>query len=201
MSWSPEHKARSRQRILTTAARLFARQGFDQVSIDQVMQEAGMTRGAFYTHFSSKSELYGEAILEAAKTARETRLNSAHGTDLSIERLICAYLSEEHLGDENLHCPLAFLIGDITQRNDGVRDIWTRVFRGLVDILHRQSAQPASKQQGSEPHDAGYDRALQRAVMMIGGVAIARALKDEDLGRRLLDVCRDAALADTAEPA
>ncbi|MBR9885662.1 MAG: TetR/AcrR family transcriptional regulator [Oceanospirillales bacterium] len=182
MSWNPEHKARSRQRILTTAARLFARQGFDQVSIDQVMSEAGMTRGAFYAHFSSKSELYGEAILATAHAARDKHVQGPSATQQQLERIIGVYLSEEHLSGETLHCPLAFLVSDIAQRDDQVRDIWTRVFRGLVDIV------------GGNGED--YSHALERVVLMVGGVAIARALNDDDLSKQLLDTCRAAVLSE-----
>ena len=44
------------------ARRLFNRHGFEQVSIDHVMIEAGLTRGGFYHHFGSKDELYAEAV-------------------------------------------------------------------------------------------------------------------------------------------
>jgi len=39
MAWNPEHKNRSRERILDAAARLVTTCGFDAISIDQVMQE------------------------------------------------------------------------------------------------------------------------------------------------------------------
>ena len=54
MPYSAEHKARSREKILEAAVRLFAFRGFDQVSLDDLMQEAGLTRGAFYAYFVSK---------------------------------------------------------------------------------------------------------------------------------------------------
>ncbi|MBV1787996.1 TetR/AcrR family transcriptional regulator [Marinobacterium sp. D7] len=184
MSWSPDHKERSRQRILITAARLFAQQGFDKVSIDQVMSEAGMTRGAFYAHFSSKSELYGEAILAAARNARDSRLRPGAEPDKHLERVVTAYLSGEHISGDSLHCPLAFLVSDIAQRDEQVRDIWTRVFRGLVEVVRQ------------EPDEQGYARALQRVVMMIGGVAVARALNDDSLSQTLLETCRSAILDD-----
>lgn len=184
MSWTPEHKARSRERILSTASRLFAQLGFDSVSIDQVMNEAGMTRGAFYAHFASKSELYGEAILAAARTSRDTRMNCDGGSDMPLETLVNAYLSREHLSGDSLHCPLAFLVSDIAQRDDRVRDVWTQVFRGLVKIVQGQ-------QRGLSD-----ERAMQQVVMMVGGVAIARALNDDTLAQNLLATCRNAILDD-----
>ena len=61
MRYSPEHKSRTRQRILGTAARLFASKGFAATSIDDVMRNCGLTHGGFYMHFPSKAALYREA--------------------------------------------------------------------------------------------------------------------------------------------
>ena len=66
MPYSTEHKQRTRDKILSSAIRLFSNKGYDSVTIDQLMTDAGLTRGAFYTHFDSKNELYAEAILAAA---------------------------------------------------------------------------------------------------------------------------------------
>ena len=54
MPYSPDHKSKSKERILASATELFGRFGFDKVSINQVMKLARMTHGAFYAHFESK---------------------------------------------------------------------------------------------------------------------------------------------------
>ncbi len=62
MPYSAEHKARTRERIVTAARALFNRHGFEPVSIDQIMARAELTRGGFYNHFPSKAALYAEAV-------------------------------------------------------------------------------------------------------------------------------------------
>jgi AcrR family transcriptional regulator len=52
MPHPPEQKAETRARILQGARRLFNRRGFSEVSIEEVMSAAGLTRGGFYNHFS-----------------------------------------------------------------------------------------------------------------------------------------------------
>jgi TetR/AcrR family transcriptional regulator, transcriptional repressor for nem operon len=64
MPYTPEHKQQTRQRILRSARRLFNRKGFAAVTIDEIMTEAGLTRGGFYRHFASKEELYSEAVVQ-----------------------------------------------------------------------------------------------------------------------------------------
>src|SRR5262249_42307870 len=65
-----EHKFRTRARIVESARRLFNRHGFEQVSIDQIMAGAGLTRGGFYHHFGSKDELFAA---RSAVSRRVTR--------------------------------------------------------------------------------------------------------------------------------
>lgn len=51
MAWKQDHKENSKQRILQSAAKLFTHNCFKGILIDDVMQHAGLTRGAFYSHF------------------------------------------------------------------------------------------------------------------------------------------------------
>lgn len=62
MRYSRQRKQATRQRILDSASRLFAAQGFEATSIEAIMRECALTRGGFYAHFRSKSELYREAL-------------------------------------------------------------------------------------------------------------------------------------------
>lgn len=178
MPWHPDRKAQSRERILHTAARLFPRHGFAGVSIDTLMQEAGLTRGAFYAHFASKSELYAEAIVVAARQGVE-RLGLDAGPEARDR-----YLSREHLEGEAGLCPLASLVSDVAQQDPLVRESYTRLFRGFIDRV-AGGGEDARQQ------------TLQRAVMMIGGLAIARTLSDQALAEELLRACRQGGEADS----
>ena len=48
MKVSREQVAEHRTRILAAAARLFRLRGFDEVTVAEVMKDAGLTHGAFY---------------------------------------------------------------------------------------------------------------------------------------------------------
>jgi AcrR family transcriptional regulator len=80
-----ERQAHTRGELVDAAERLFIAQGFHATSIDAVAAEAGFTKGAVYSNFTSKEDLFFavyerrvdarvaeiEAILEAAPTVRE----------------------------------------------------------------------------------------------------------------------------------
>jgi AcrR family transcriptional regulator len=48
---------RTRVRILEAAAAAFARHGYDGVSLNELIRQSGLTKGAFYFHFASRDEL------------------------------------------------------------------------------------------------------------------------------------------------
>lgn len=49
---------KTRESLLVAARTVFSRQGYASTTLEQVAQEAGVTRGAIYWHFGSKAELY-----------------------------------------------------------------------------------------------------------------------------------------------
>ncbi|AFU99837.1 TetR/AcrR family transcriptional regulator [Simiduia agarivorans] len=175
MGWSASHKQDTRNAILDAAAGLFTRYGYEQVGVNQVMEAAGLTRGAFYAHFKSKAALYAEAIPHAARRAQQALLDSLPERP-DRQSMINGYLSETHRRGETLGCPLAFLTTDVSQRDPEVRAAYTHVFRGFIE----QFSKTPEKRQA----------AIKASVLMIGGMAIARALDDEDLVKELFEVCR-----------
>jgi len=59
-----EQRARTRRELLDAAARVFAEKGFHGASVDQVAEAAGYTKGAVYSNFTSKEELFLELLDE-----------------------------------------------------------------------------------------------------------------------------------------
>jgi AcrR family transcriptional regulator len=53
-----KRRPRTRAALLAAALETFAEHGFHAASIEQVCERAGFTRGAFYSNFSSKEELF-----------------------------------------------------------------------------------------------------------------------------------------------
>lgn len=54
----------ARERLLEAAARVFAEQGFNGASVDDVVAAAGLTKGALYWNFKSKEELFFALVEE-----------------------------------------------------------------------------------------------------------------------------------------
>ena len=99
--YSKGHYEETRAKIIHSARRLFNRFGFDSVSIDRIMSDANLTRGAFYRYFDSKSDLYAE-VLECFFTDPGWD-NSWKGVHIDLTaadigpQIVRAYLSRQHL--------------------------------------------------------------------------------------------------------
>lgn len=57
-----ESQEATRARLLQSAARIFVRAGFDGASVEQIAEEAGYSRGAFYSNFADKDEIFLEVL-------------------------------------------------------------------------------------------------------------------------------------------
>jgi AcrR family transcriptional regulator len=57
-----EKRAETRARLLDAAERVFLRRGLQGSSVEEIAAEAGFTRGAFYSNFKSKDELFVELL-------------------------------------------------------------------------------------------------------------------------------------------
>ena len=49
---------KTRQLLLDTALEMFGKKGFDNVTIDEIAKKCGVSKGAFYTHFNSKYDVF-----------------------------------------------------------------------------------------------------------------------------------------------
>jgi len=74
-------RERTRERLLDAAFAVFAHQGIRGASIEAVCEAAGFTRGAFYSNFSSKEELF----LALAERAMRRQLTSLESIGLEME--------------------------------------------------------------------------------------------------------------------
>jgi AcrR family transcriptional regulator len=66
--------------LLSAAAKVFARRGYDGASIAEISSEAGLTSGAIYAHYGSKAELFVSALRVYAEKDLD-QLISRHGSD------------------------------------------------------------------------------------------------------------------------
>ena len=116
MKVSKETSAKHRDELLNAASRLFRERGFDKVGIAEIAAAAGLTHGAFYTHFESKEALCAEVIAHASGRSRAA-LDSRLNWRASVE----AYLS----GVATATCYRGDYLATRLMLRSGVSRIWT----------------------------------------------------------------------------
>lgn len=97
----------TQQLILSAAEFLFARHGYDNITIDQIARHAGLTKGAVYYFFQNKAELFCMVIDRALHSIEQQCLSllEARRSGLEIARDIISFYV--HLAYDN---PNLFLI-------------------------------------------------------------------------------------------
>lgn len=191
MPYTPEHKQQTRERIVGAAARLFNRKGFAEVSIGEIMTAAGLTHGGFYRHFSSKEELYAEAVRHFLKKEMPARWQKGPGgrcpPDQAFARFVVdAYLSPDHLEDVDGSCPLVGLSTGVARSNGVVKAAYREVAQSMIEVFKANLEGRAAR-----------DQAMVLVSLCVGGMVLARALDDQDLADDFLATAHRHALKTT----
>ena len=180
MPYPAAHRERVREKVLASAQRLFNRRGFAAVSIDDVMSDAGLTRGSFYTYFKSKSDLYAQAVTRVVCEKQQGVSNGQGRHDA--QQIIREYLSQQHFDDVDGGCPMIGLPSDISRSDQSVRQAFESALRLMVEVFERDMQGLGRAARG---------RALATASLCVGGMVLARSIDD----RTLADEIREAALS------
>jgi len=190
MPYSSEHKAKTRRRIVENARVLFNRGGFAEVTIDEIMASAGLTRGGFYNHFRNKEELYTEAVAcflnGRGRTWREEAgVDPVHGGPATVRAMLDSYLSSEHLGDLDGQCPMIALPSDVARATPETRGAYEGLLRAMVWLFEHNLA---------SDHPTPRKTALALASLCVGGMVLSRTVEDPALAEEVRGAARSFAL-------
>jgi TetR/AcrR family transcriptional repressor of nem operon len=176
-----EQKARTRQRIVSTAAECFRAQGYNATGISELMQKSGLTNGAFYAHFSSKDHLLSEVAVEAARQMLEDWVEGVEGLSpyQCVEVLLARYLGTQHRDHPQFGCTLPTLGAEIARQDSEARQAVEHQLQ-----LSRMPLTQALMELGIKSADS---LAWGLLSMCVGGITLARAVEDAKLSTQILD--------------
>jgi TetR/AcrR family transcriptional repressor of nem operon len=170
MRYPVEETAAKHERIVKEASRLFRERGFEKVTVGEVMKAAGLTHGAFYAHFGSKEELQAAAVAYGQRVSLErVQRNKTRNKGSYADR----YLSPWHRDNPGDGCTMAALGQEVARSKPELK---TAFERGLEEIL---SAETEDRKE-----------AIFQAAAMIGGIVLARAVKDPRISNEILKSVR-----------
>lgn len=161
--------APAKQRILTTADRLFYDDGIRAVGIDRLIALSSVTKATFYKHYGSKDRLILEYIayrhLQVAEALDAAAQECDEPEELirEIGRMQVRFIN----GPGFRGCPFLNAATEFTDPSHPVRravDDHREWFRGILETLLRSAGHPL-------PGDAADDLVLARDGAMLGGYA------------------------------
>ena len=181
---SRKHHNRIRELVLQSAGRLFNRHGFNAVSIDDVMAEAGLTRGSFYCYFSSKSDLYAQSVARVVHEDSESP--KPNGSERGrADKIVQDYLSDTNQETTADTFPMIGLPNDISRTDRAVRQAFESALKLMI-----QSFEQAADASG----ETRRANALAIAALCVGGMVLSRSIDDRKLGDELRAAAKSTAL-------
>lgn len=191
MPYSAEHKRETRTKIVESARILFNRHGFQDVTIDMVMEKVGLTRGGFYNHFSSKELLYEAAVSSflmgrGAAWRKDVGVDPISPANEMAHQLIRGYLSADHLGDLDGQCPMIALPSDVARANPQVQSAYQMLLDAMVGLVENGLTQKSKEAR---------EQALSVAALCVGGMVLARTLPDSKLANEVRQAAQKSALS------
>ncbi len=149
-------RARTRERLLDAAFEVFAQEGVLAASVEQVTERAGFTRGAFYSNFGSKEELFA-ALLEREGQTQLAALAA------QIETLRPALERSAECGELSIEAPLLALLGSL--RRDRT---WSLVFAEFGLMAMRDARFGAAYLAHQQAFEMSLLPIVERAVELAG---------------------------------
>ncbi|MBD3895004.1 TetR/AcrR family transcriptional regulator [Halomonas sp. ML-15] len=188
MSDSTNRKAKSRERILKSAIELFSRQGFEKVSIGQIMKLAKMTHGAFYAHFASKEALYHASVRETLESSRAARLVKGPLSVKHLTELVANCCNLQELERKHKPGPETVLFNEIGNQNAEIRTLFEASYLRMKKMLEtRLIALSRLKKLPFEPdREVIADKSRAILASLVGAVAIAKSLPGEQERQQIL---------------
>jgi AcrR family transcriptional regulator len=132
------------QRLLAAATRLFAEQGYDRTSVQEIVEAAGVTKGALYHYFGSKDDLLHEVYARVLRVQQE-RLEVFANADEPIEKRLRAAAADvvvttiDNLDDASIFFrSMHHLSPEKNKQVRAERRRYHERFRGLVEEGQRE---------------------------------------------------------------
>lgn len=140
-----KHKKRQVEKIIAATLNVVQRDGFSQLNVSSIAEEAGLTRQTIYNHFPDVESIVSEAIdqhIQAMETHLLDAINSVAGFEnklLAVAELLFAVASSDHR-QVSLEMGLS---GEQRQRlTEQTNTIKSALLTPLNEILSEQSANP-----------------------------------------------------------
>lgn len=171
-----ERRAETRARILAATAEVVVERGLDGASIDEITDRAGYTRGAFYSNFSSKEELFVELCTQRLDAYAREVVPLIQAAPAHMRASEAVRLLDERRPDDQI-----LLLVELTRLRDSSPDAAALVSQFLdrfTRVVEDTIATTAADY--GDPNPATVRSAARGLVAALLGLALFRHLGQDD---------------------
>ena len=178
MRYEKGHKEATRRRIVETAAARFRKDGIEAVGVADLMADAGLTHGGFYSHFESKEDLVRAVVDEASVSSAERFQRRVE--EGGLKAWIRYYCSPAHRDHPERGCIVAALGAELGRHPVSTRRSFTERMDTLSEAIQKHlpsTMKPAQKRQTS----------ITIFAVLSGALQMARTVDDSALSDEILE--------------
>lgn len=191
--------AATRQKILTAATDLFSEVGYAAAGLGEVIERAGMTKGALYHHFDSKEALATAIIDQGTNLTRDAFRRVCESSSPALENMIHGvFVVTVLLASDKTARTAEQLIRGLAEFNSAASHAWCSLSDAMTTQARRASAEDDLRE-GVDPDT------VSEAILntMLGAHLLSKTADGMDHIERLtraLELFLPAIVADTALP-
>jgi len=192
MRYKPGHKEETRQKMIAAVSQGFRQHGYSGIGVDGLAKAAGVTSGAFYSHFGSKNGAFTAALEYGLNQVIEgVPMFQEKGGKRWIEDFVDYYLGRAHRDNLANGCAMTSLSPEVIRTDPATQKIYESKIDQIADLI------AVGLKGGSE--DKRRARAWAFLGVLIGGLTIARASESNKIADEIASAIRKAAITAAGE--
>lgn len=184
MRYDKTHKEKTRIKILDAALQEFRFHGYHGIGVDGIAKAAGVTSGAFYSHFKSKSDLFRSVIIIGISQLREHIDNIDSDNNNSLYEFINWYFSTSSKRQNNTSptkpmeggCALPSLSTEIVRADKKTQLAFQKELNQILKILAPMLDQNPTR---------GRQKTWTILSLMVGGISLSRSVQSPSIAKQI----------------
>jgi len=181
------NKEETRRKMLDAVGQGFREHGYAGIGVDGLAKAAGVTSGAFYSHFGSKGEAFEVALVAGLDEVIDgiPKYQNEYGANW-IKAFAEYYLGKPHRSNLACGCAMATLTTEVVRSGTGLHTEYEKKMKTIAGLVVRGLA-------GGTDEDR-FSRAWSMLGVLIGGINITRAVKSAKASEEIAEAIKTSAI-------
>jgi len=181
---NPERSERTRSKIITEAAELFHHKGYTATGLDELLKNAGVTKGAFYHHFKSKKDValavINEIVADKVRKRMIEPVVNSQNPMAAIRKVVSTLRRETPPPDLLTGCPINNLASELALQDKELQMALSKLMNEWEIAWAYALKRERKPHQFKDPHEF--------SLYLIALIEGAQAMAKTQQSRKPLDI-------------